>query len=78
MAQEQRVVFRLFVNGLPVFNEVGMAEIEQVWGNGEIYQYQRPYFYLDFPYPEEEPDKLLPSGEEAVTALKNIRNLPND
>ncbi len=71
----QRVVFRLFVNGLPVFNEVGMAEIEQVWGNGEIYQYQRPYFYLDFPYPsEEEPDKLLPSGEEAVTALKNIRN----
>ncbi|KMY52120.1 YycH family regulatory protein [Peribacillus loiseleuriae] len=71
---ERRVVFRLFVKGLPVFNEVGMAEIEQVWGNEEIFQYRRPYFYLDLLYPAEEPAELLPSGEEAVTALKNIRN----
>ena len=71
--EEQKVVFRLFVNGLPVFNEAGMAEIEQVWGNEEIYQYQRPYFYLDVPLPES-PTILLPSGQEAVEALKNIRN----
>lgn len=75
--EEQRVIFRLFVKGLPVFNEAGMAEIDLVWGNEEIYQYQRPYFYLDFayPYPSEAPAKLLPSGEEAIEALKNISNL---
>ncbi|MFJ5624489.1 YycH family regulatory protein [Peribacillus loiseleuriae] len=72
--EEPRVVFRLFVEGFPVFNEAGMAEIEQVWGNEEISEYRRPYFYLDFPYPSEEPAELLPSGEEAITALKNIRN----
>ncbi|WP_028393808.1 YycH family regulatory protein [Bacillus cihuensis] len=73
--EEQRVIFRLFVNGLPVFNEEGMAEIELVWGNEEIYQYQRPYFYLEFAYPYPSKFKLLPSGEEVIEALKNVKNL---
>ncbi|TVX76947.1 transcriptional regulator [Peribacillus simplex] len=72
---EQRVVFRLFVNGYPAFNESGMTEIEQIWGKEEIYSYDRPYFSLDSVLPSEESGKTLKSGREVLNQLKSKDNI---
>ncbi|WP_258832565.1 YycH family regulatory protein [Peribacillus frigoritolerans] len=72
---EQRVVFRLFVNGYPAFNESGMTEIEQIWGKEEIYSYDRPYFKLDSVLPSVGSAKTLPSGKEVVNQLKSKDNI---
>ncbi|MGG6361628.1 YycH family regulatory protein [Peribacillus frigoritolerans] len=72
---EQRVVFRLFVNGYPAFNESGMTEIEQIWGKEEIYSYDRPYFKLDSVLPSVRSAKTLPSGKEVVNQLKSKDNI---
>ncbi|MFJ7932199.1 YycH family regulatory protein [Peribacillus sp. NPDC096448] len=72
---EQRVVFRLFVNGYPAFNDYGMTEIEQIWGKEEIYSYDRPYFKLDSVLPSVGSPKTLPSGEEVVNKLKSKDNI---
>ncbi|MGE7186336.1 YycH family regulatory protein [Peribacillus sp. NPDC006672] len=72
---EQRVVFRLFVNGYPAFNESGMTEIEQIWGKEEIYSYERPYFSLASALPSEESVKTLRSGREVLDQLKSKDNI---
>ncbi|RFU67283.1 hypothetical protein D0469_15420 [Peribacillus saganii] len=61
---EQRVSYRLFMQGYPVFNEMGMAEIVQVWGSNRIYRYTRPFFSIDSP---------LPSGTSEVTDLPSAK-----
>lgn len=73
--KEQRVVFRLFVNGYPAFNESGMTEIEQIWGKEEIYSYDRPYFKLDSVLPSVGLPETLPSGKEVVNQLKSKDNI---
>lgn len=65
---ENTVVFRLYRDGYPVFNEQGMAEIRQIWGPQEIYKYDRPYFSLEIPLPDRE-NVLLPSSEEVYNHL---------
>ncbi len=72
---EQRVVFRLFVNGYPTFNESGMTEIEQIWGKEEIYSYDRPYFKLDSVLPSVGSPETLQSGKEVVNQLKSKDNI---
>ena len=72
---EQRVVFRLFVNGYPTFNESGMTEIEQIWGKEEIYSYDRPYFKLDSVLPSVGSPEILQSGKEVVNQLKSKDNI---
>ncbi|MGG3909206.1 YycH family regulatory protein [Peribacillus simplex] len=73
--KEQRVVFRLFVNGYPAFNESGMTEIEQIWGKEEIYSYERPYFSLASVLPSDESVETLPSGREVLNQLKSKDNI---
>jgi regulatory protein YycH of two-component signal transduction system YycFG len=70
---EQKTVFRLHLQGLPVFNEAGMSEIVQVWGKDEIYQYKRPFFSLDFPLPFEIKPESIPSGKEAIEMVMSTR-----
>lgn len=72
---EPRVVFRLFVNGYPTFNESGMTEIEQIWGKEEIYSYDRPYFKLDSVLPSVGSPETLQSGKEVVNQLKSKDNI---
>ncbi|WP_163102563.1 YycH family regulatory protein [Peribacillus alkalitolerans] len=71
---EQKTVFRLFLEGLPVFNEDGMSEIVQVWSKDEISQYTRPYYSLGFPLPSEIKDNVLPTGKEAFEEVASMRN----
>lgn len=64
------VVYRLFKDGLPVFNQHGMAAIQQVWGQDEIYQYNRPYFTLDISLPSEGEEVTLPDSASAIKQVK--------
>ncbi|MED3688527.1 two-component system activity regulator YycH [Peribacillus butanolivorans] len=72
---EQRVVFRLFVNGYPAFNDYGMTEIEQIWGKEEIYSYERPYFSLSSVLPSEGSVATLRSGREVLNQLKSKESI---
>ncbi|MGG1481982.1 two-component system activity regulator YycH [Bacillus smithii] len=67
--KESKIVYRLFVNGYPVFNENGMAEIQQYWGKEKIYKYERPYFTLNISLPSETVEITLPSAQEALDFL---------
>lgn len=68
----QSVIFRLYKDGYPVFNDIGMSEIEEIWGKDDIYSYHRPYFALNLPFDENV--VRLPSGSEV---LKRLKLLPN-
>lgn len=41
--EKSQVIFRLFMNGIPVFNNNHLAEIVQSWGESQIYEYEGPY-----------------------------------
>ncbi|WP_407406711.1 YycH family regulatory protein [Peribacillus sp.] len=75
---EQRVVFRLFIDGYPAFNEYGMTEIEQIWGKEDIYSYQRPYFSLASVLPSEGSVVTLPTGNEVLNQLEENGNIDLD
>lgn len=63
-----QVIFRLFMDGYPVFNANDMAEIQQIWGeNDEIYEYRRPYVALETQWNYSK--KTLPSGKQVIKDL---------
>lgn len=66
----QKTVFRLYVDGKPVFNESGMSEIVQIWGENKVYKYIRPYFTLDVLLTPETSEMTLPTGETIMTYLE--------
>lgn len=70
---EQTVQFRLYDSaGYPVFNNSGMSEILQIWGQTGIYQYMRNNFSLERRVESTEIE--LPSGVEALNLLKNMKD----
>ncbi|RFU62486.1 YycH family regulatory protein [Peribacillus glennii] len=72
----QKVIFRLFKGGYPVFNEQGMSEIEQTWGDEEIYRFRRPYFSIAFAIETDYPYKVkLPSGQQILQQFTENRNI---
>lgn len=71
---EQEVTFRLYTDGLPVFNSDGMSEIIQVWRQDEIYSYDRPFFTMNFPVPPGTKEVTVLSGEEAVAQLLKLED----
>lgn len=71
----QRVLFRLYSKeGYPVFNQNGMSEIYQQWGQTEIRRYIRPGFHLELPLNPDVKTKKLPSGYEALEFLKQKKD----
>jgi regulatory protein YycH of two-component signal transduction system YycFG len=67
---ENKIVYRLFVENHPVFNENNMAELTQEWGSNSLSKYERPYFRLDMVSKNAIRDVLLPSGASVLYALK--------
>lgn len=65
--------FRLYLNGVPVFNKFGMAEIVQHWKNNNIYSYDRPLIKLQLSDRENEPT-ALPTGYQAIEKIESIQN----
>lgn len=73
---ENKIVYRLFMENHPVFNENNMAELTQEWGSNSISKYERPYFTLDMVSKNAIRDVLLPSGASVLYALK--KNSPKE
>lgn len=72
--EDRKVIFRLVVNGYPVFNEYGMSEIVETWGASDLMKYQRPLFRLEIPDRTRTP-KTLPSGREIVKQLEQAKGV---
>ncbi|KQB91463.1 hypothetical protein GEPA3_3531 [Geobacillus sp. PA-3] len=73
--EDRKIIFRLVVNGYPVFNEYGMSEIVETWGASDLMKYQRPLFRLEIPDRNRTPT-TLPSGRDIVKqieAMKDVR-----
>lgn len=67
----RKTSFRLYEDGLPVFNANGIAELKQVWGSGEIMQYERPFFEFSITLPSKQQTTSLASGRTVMTSLEN-------
>ncbi|MGM0901522.1 MAG: YycH family regulatory protein [Bacillota bacterium] len=72
----QQVIFRMYSDeGYPIFNEIGLSEIIQEWGQTEIKHYVRPSFNLELPINPELQMVTMPSGEEIVSKIKDKTDL---
>lgn len=70
--ENQQVTFRLYDrNGYPIFNDQGLSQITQIWGQNDIYKYNRPIFSLDVPLTTDKKEVTLQSSSEVVEFLKN-------
>jgi regulatory protein YycH of two-component signal transduction system YycFG len=73
--ESKSVKFRVYtIDGYPVFNDTGMAEIQEVWGRNEITKYVRPNIALELPLTTEMVKVALPSGSEVLGYLKSRKN----
>jgi len=67
--EKRKIVFRLYANNYPVFNDYGMSEIIQIWGANEVNKYQRPLFRLEIPDRVSVSTKVW-SGQEVIKQLE--------
>lgn len=67
--EKQSTTFRLYVEGMPVFNRQGMSELVQDWNDNDLYEYKRPYFSLELRLAKTDTIDLL-SGKEIYQRLK--------
>ena len=68
----QSAIFRLHINGLPVYNYNGLSKISLTWGTGLFDIYKRPMFKLQLTIDSESSQVELPSGQALVEMLKQI------
>ncbi|MED4202701.1 YycH family regulatory protein [Neobacillus mesonae] len=72
---KRSVTFRLYSkDGYPVFNNLGMSEIYEVWGGNKINKYIRPNIALELKLTTEAKSVTQPSGYTALEFLQNKRN----
>ncbi|GHH98095.1 YycH family regulatory protein [Neobacillus kokaensis] len=72
---KRSVTFRLYSrDGYPVFNDLGMSEIYEVWGGNKINRYIRPNIALELPLNTEAKSVVQPSGYKALEFLQNKKN----
>ncbi|WP_409290852.1 YycH family regulatory protein [Peribacillus sp. SCS-37] len=75
---DQKITYRMYINGMPVFNESGMSEIVQFWGQENVFQYSRPIFTLDFPIPIDDAKVKMPGGSEVLQELQAVKNIKSE
>ncbi|MBC1912450.1 transcriptional regulator [Listeria booriae] len=68
-ADSSTTAFSLFVQGLPVFNSDGMAQILVSEGTESVYKYQRPFFKLGAQITTESKEVTLPSSASVYRDL---------
>ncbi|WP_042352930.1 YycH family regulatory protein [Bacillus massiliigorillae] len=69
---EQKTTFRLYVNGLPTFNNQFMSELVQKWVEDDLKSYFRPFFTLELAILSESDMVTLPSGKEAFQQISSV------
>ena len=63
------ILYRLYISGLPVFNDTGISEYDVEWGTENVKVYERPYVYLgDKALTQSE--NTLPAAEDALAVFK--------
>lgn len=70
-SNDQTNTFRLYMDGLPLFNTMGTSEISVRWGTGMgVQAYDRPYVSPNGYFKETDDKVELSSGEDALAAFK--------
>jgi len=69
------VQYQHYVHGLPVFSDTTSTQIEQTWGNDQVFRYKRPYYTLDSSLPSETEVKMLPSGIKVAEILNESKEI---
>ncbi|WP_147536014.1 YycH family regulatory protein [Bacillus marasmi] len=70
--ENQQIKFRLYDrSGYPIFNDLGLSQIVQIWGKNDIYKYNRPIFSLDVPLTTDKKEVTLLSSSEVIEYLKS-------
>ncbi|WP_342433730.1 two-component system activity regulator YycH [Neobacillus sp. FSL H8-0543] len=73
------VTFQLYSSdGFPVFNDKGLTEIKEVWGQDEIIKYIRPNISLELPLTTETKKVTVPSGREVFNYLESKKSFRKD
>lgn len=70
---QRKVKFQLYAHGLPVWSDSTMTEIEQVWGEDQIFKYGRPYYTLELT--PLSGTVTLPSGLDVANILRNSASI---
>ncbi|MFB1081545.1 YycH family regulatory protein [Jeotgalibacillus sp. JSM ZJ347] len=73
-AMNQQVDYKMHVQGLPVFNDNGAADIYQEWGETRIHQYVRSFLSIQVEFPNEDDTVSLGSGYDAIEAIESIED----
>ena len=73
----REISFRLYIDGIPVFNENGMTEIQVEYGTQAVKKYVRPYFNL-VEDPLDQQWVSLPSADEALKLFKSDKGKQYD
>ena len=63
------ILYRLYISGLPVFNDTGISEYDVEWGTENVKVYERPYVYLG-EKPLTQSENTLPAAEDALAVFK--------
>lgn len=75
----QQVIFRMYSDeGYPIFNQIGLSEIYQEWGQSEIKRFVRPSFNLELPINPEMRSVTMPSGYEIIETLNAKEELDKE
>ncbi|KUP09998.1 hypothetical protein Q73_00215 [Bacillus coahuilensis m2-6] len=81
--EQQKITYRLFQNGYPVFNDNRMTLMTQKWSNNQIYIYERPYYNITDNIPPPKEQETLPAGQDVFEVVKkhpqfkeeNVKNI---
>jgi regulatory protein YycH of two-component signal transduction system YycFG len=70
---EDSVIFRMQLEGYPVFNDLG--EIELDWENGQVYEYNRSLINLEYDYQIEDYNRDLQNQVSGRRSLKSAEEV---
>ncbi len=65
------VLYRMYFNGYPIYDEMNVTVMEQVWGSNELNKLKRPLFSINNIRNRE---TVLASGEAVYQTLQNLKN----
>ncbi|MGE8204801.1 YycH family regulatory protein [Heyndrickxia sp. NPDC080065] len=76
--KRNQVIFRLYKDGLPVFNPNHLAEVMLNWGETQIYEYARPYMGQDTLLYINSSEVKLSTAEVVIDSLLNDSKIDNE
>lgn len=66
---DHTINYQMYLSGLPVFNDIGLSEINVIWGERKEYEYRRGLLSTSVAVPSTTKASSLPTAEEVRFAL---------